>query len=138
MKAILKFTFYGSLPFYAILFSINLSMSYFILQDRNGIDKLSFLVYQACIDPHSEYIFSFRRLYPFYSHILIFGISIIQISFNFYLFFYLEEVASKRARMYVKKLSFNNQSLVKIHMFCDEAFLQVCFLNWFLRKTQNM
>ena len=62
-------------------------------KDKTGIDRLGFVLYRACMDPFSGWsssIFKIATMMPFYV-IFVYGMNILNISCNFYLYFYLED-----------------------------------------------
>ena len=67
-----------------------LSVFIYEQKDRTGIDRLSLVMYHACIDPWAEWSTPLVQAYPVMMF-LMYGMNIINLSCNFYLFLYLEE-----------------------------------------------
>ena len=63
-------------------------------QKHTGKDKVPLVLYHACIDPNSNFSISLLSVYPVHQ-IILYGMNIINISCDFYLYFFLEETTSK-------------------------------------------
>ena len=59
-------------------------------KDRTGIDRLSLVMYRACVDPWAEWSTPLIQAYPVMMF-LMYGMNIVNLSCNFYLFLYLED-----------------------------------------------
>ena len=69
------------------------SVFIFEQKDRTGIDRIDFVLYRACLDPFADWnssIVGNQVMMPFY-FILVYGMNIVNIASNFYLYFYLED-----------------------------------------------
>ena len=67
-----------------------LSVFIYEQKDRTGIDRLSLVMYHACIDPWADWSTPLIQAYPVMMF-LMYGMNIVNLSCNFYLFLYLEE-----------------------------------------------
>ena len=73
--------------------SMFFSVFIFEQKDRTGIDRIDFVLYRACLDPFADWnssIVGNQVMMPFY-FILVYGMNIVNIASNFYLYFYLED-----------------------------------------------
>ena len=69
------------------------SVFIFEQKDRTGLDRIDFVLYRACLDPFADWnssIVGNQVMMPFY-FILVYGMNIVNIASNFYLYFYLED-----------------------------------------------
>ena len=67
-----------------------LSVFIYEQKDRTGIDRLSLVMYRACVDPWAEWSTPLIQAYPVMMF-LMYGMNIVNLSCNFYLFLYLED-----------------------------------------------
>ena len=74
-----------------MLFSIfNVAVFIYDQKGRTGIDRLRFVLYHACMDPWSQWSTPLVTVMPL-SQFLLYGMNILNISCNFYLYLYLED-----------------------------------------------
>ena len=67
-----------------------LSVFIYEQKDRTGIDRLSLVMYRACVDPWAAWSTPLIHAYPVMMF-LMYGMNIVNLSCNFYLFLYLED-----------------------------------------------